>query len=83
MKATLFSEHPPEYMDIVAIADPRPANRDRTFKGSHPEVRIGLNKKLGMEKAAKIQQFESHIDLLKARRRKAQWNLTWQSLLCR
>jgi predicted dehydrogenase len=54
-------------MDIVAIADPRPANRDRTFKGSHPEVRIGLNKKLGMDKAAKIQQFESHIELLKAR----------------
>ena len=63
----LISEHPPEYMDIVAIADPRPANRERTFKGSHPEVRIGLNKKLGQAKASTIQEFESHIELLKAR----------------
>ncbi len=44
----LITDHPADYMKIVAIADPRPANLERTFKGSHPEVRIGLNKKLAM-----------------------------------
>ena len=61
----LITEHPPEYMEIVAIADPRPANIERSFKGSHPEARIGLNKKLGQAKAAEIKVFESHLDLLK------------------
>ena len=63
----LITEHPLEYMDIVAIADPRPGNRERTFKGSNPEVRIGLIKKIGQEKAATIQTFDNHLDLLKAR----------------
>jgi predicted dehydrogenase len=61
----LITEHPPEYMEIVAIADPRPANIERSFKGSHPEARIGLNKKLGQAKAAEIKVFENHLELLK------------------
>ena len=36
----LITEHPSDFMEIVAVADPRPANIERTFKGSHPEVRI-------------------------------------------
>ena len=43
----LITEHPEDYMEIVAIADLRPANQERTFKGSHPVARIGLNAKLG------------------------------------
>jgi hypothetical protein len=53
----LMTEHPMDYMELVAIADPRKANIDDTFKGTHPEARIGLIKKLGQEKAAKVQVF--------------------------
>ncbi|MDA1231551.1 MAG: Gfo/Idh/MocA family oxidoreductase, partial [Planctomycetota bacterium] len=63
----LITEHPLEYMDLVAIADPRPANIERTFKGSHPEARIGLVKKLGQSKAAAVKKYADHLELLKAR----------------
>jgi hypothetical protein len=63
----LITEHPPEYMEIVAVADPRPANIERTFKGSHPEARIGLNKKLGQAKASEIKVYKDHLELLEAR----------------
>lgn len=63
----LINEHPTDYMDIVAIADLRPANIERTFKGSHPEVRRGLDKILGKAKAGQIKSFENHKDLLKAK----------------
>lgn len=65
----LITEHPPEYMDIVAIADLRPANIDRTLKGSHPTARIGLNKKLGAKKASEIEIFHDHKSLLEAKDR--------------
>ena len=61
----LITEHPPEFMQIVAVADPRPANRERTFKGSHPTARIGLNKKLGVAAASEIKVYEDHLELLK------------------
>ncbi len=60
----LISEHPKDYMDIVAIADIRPNNLDRTFKGSHPDARIGLNAKLGKEAASKVETYSSHKELL-------------------
>jgi predicted dehydrogenase len=60
----LITEHPPEYMKIVAIADLRPANIKRTFVGSHPKARIGLNAKLGPERAAEIKVYENHKKLL-------------------
>ena len=60
----LINEHNPEYMDIVAIADLRPTNRKRTFIGSHPVARRGLNAVLGKAKASKVQVFENHRDLL-------------------
>lgn len=61
----LITEHPADFMDIVAVADPRPANIERTFKGSHPEVRIGLVKKLGQAKASEIKVYGDHEALLK------------------
>ena len=63
----LLTEHPMEYMEVVAIADPRKANIEDTFKGTHPEARIGLIKKLGQDKATTVQVFESHLELLQAR----------------
>ena len=60
----LINEHPTDYMEIVAIADMRPANRKRTFTGSHPVARRGLNAVLGEEAAAKVQVFNNHRELL-------------------
>lgn len=60
----LINEHPTEYMDIVAIADLRPANQKRTFTGSHPVARRGLNAVLGRAKADDVQVFDNHRDLL-------------------
>lgn len=60
----LINEHPTDYMDIVAIADLRPANRERTFTGSHPVARRGLNAVLGRGKASEVKVFENHRDLL-------------------
>lgn len=60
----LISEHPTDYMDIVAIADLRPANIKRTFTGSHPEARRGLNAVLGSARAAEVKTFSDHRELL-------------------
>lgn len=59
----LINEHPTDYMDIVAIADLRPANQERTFTGSHPVARRGLNAVLG-SKAQDVKVFDNHRDLL-------------------
>ena len=61
----LINEHPTDYMDIVAIADLRPANIKRTIVGSHPEARRGLNKVMGEAKASKVKKFSNHRELLK------------------
>ncbi|MEZ6055289.1 MAG: Gfo/Idh/MocA family oxidoreductase [Planctomycetaceae bacterium] len=60
----LMSQHPPEYMDIVAVADLRPSNRERALKGDGIEARMGLIKKLGPAKASEIKVFEDHKQLL-------------------
>jgi predicted dehydrogenase len=60
----LITQHPPAYMDIVAIADLRPTNRKRAFLGDGNEHRIGLIKKLGEKRAEKIQTFADHRELL-------------------
>ena len=61
----LLNEHPPEYMDIVAIADLRPTNRKRALTGDRGSVnRKGLISKLGEEKASKIKLYENHKELL-------------------
>ena len=60
----LITEHPEDYMEIVAIADLRPANIERTFKGSHPVARIGLDAKLGQDAAAKVAVYKDYKQLL-------------------
>ena len=62
----LINEHPTDYMEIVAIADLRPANQKRTFTGSHPVARRGLNAVLGRAKADDVAKnvFTNHRDLL-------------------
>ena len=61
----LINEHPTDYMKIVAIADLRAANRKRTFTGSHPEARRGLNTVLGQATAAEVKVYKNHRELLK------------------
>ncbi len=62
----LINEHPTSCMEIVAIADLRPANQERTFTGSHPVARRGLNAILGKAKAGDVAKnvFSNHRDLL-------------------
>ena len=63
----LITQHPPKYMDIVAIADLRPTNRKRAFTGDGNEHRVGLIQKLGAERAAGIREFDDHKALLAAK----------------
>ena len=63
--SVLLTQHPPEYMNIVAVADIRPSNLDRAFEGDGNEHRVGLNKKLGLQTASKIKRYSNHKDLLK------------------
>jgi predicted dehydrogenase len=60
----LLTQHPPEYMNIVAIADIRPSNRVRAFIGDGNEDRMGLAKKLGEDRASKIKVYDDHRKLL-------------------
>lgn len=60
----LLTEHPDKYMDVVAVADLRPHNLDRAFKGDANDVRIGLLRKLGAEKGGKVKAFKNHKELL-------------------
>ena len=62
--SVLLTEHPADYMDIVAIADLRPTNRQRAFTGDGNARRTGLNKKLGRSKASKITVYEDHKQLI-------------------
>lgn len=61
----LITQHPPEYMDIVAIADIRPTNRERALHGDGNEHRVGLINKLGRKKALSIDVYQDHKELLK------------------
>lgn len=60
----LMGQHPPKYMDIVAVADLRPSNLDRAFNGDGNDDRPGLIKKLGAEKAGQVKRFASHKEML-------------------
>jgi hypothetical protein len=62
--SVLLTQHPPEYFDIVAIADLRPSNQKRAFVGDNNEHRVGLNKKLGHATASKIKVYDNHEQLL-------------------
>jgi predicted dehydrogenase len=60
----LLTQHPPEYMNIVAIADIRPSNRVRAMVGDGNEDRMGLIRKLGEKTASQIKVFNDHRELL-------------------
>ena len=62
--SVLLTQHPPEYLDIVAIADLRPSNRERAFEGDGNEHRVGLYEKLGKAACKDIKVYENHKDLL-------------------
>lgn len=64
--SVLLTQHPPAYMDIVAVADLREKNRDRAFHGDGDEHRVGLVKKLGRDAASSIKRYRDHRELLKA-----------------
>ncbi len=60
----LITQHPKDYMEIVAIADLRPSNLKRAMKGDGNQHRVGLVNRLGEETAGKIQQFPDHKAML-------------------
>lgn len=62
--SVLLTQHPPDYMDIVAISDLRPSNRKRAFDGDGNEHRVGLRQKLGEAKCRKIKVYNNHRELL-------------------
>ncbi len=62
--SVLLTQHPPEYMDIVACADLRPKNQVRALNGDGNEVRWGLIRKLGRESALKVKIYKDHKELL-------------------
>ena len=62
--SVLLTQHPPQYMEIVAIADLRAKNRVRAFQGDGDEIRWGLNRKLGAATAKNIKTFRDHKEML-------------------
>src|SRR5579863_2158939 len=63
--SVLLTQHPPEYMDVAALADLRKSNLKRALYGDGNEHRIGLIKKLGHKQATSIKQYADHRELLK------------------
>jgi predicted dehydrogenase len=64
--SVLLTQHPPEYMDIVAVADLRESNRLRALHGDGNDNRMGLIRKLGREQAMKVKLYRDHKELLAA-----------------
>jgi predicted dehydrogenase len=63
--SVLINEHPPDFMDIVAVADLRPSNIDMAkFGRAGDDGRVGLITKLGEEKAKNIRYYKNHRELL-------------------
>ena len=62
--SVLLSQHPPAYMDIVAVADLRAKNRIRALQGDGDDIRIGLIRKLGASAASKVKLYRDHHELL-------------------
>lgn len=63
----LLTEHPTQYMDVVAVADLRPSSKRKTMQGEGNDARIGLVKKLGADRAARVRQFDDHLSLIAAK----------------
>jgi predicted dehydrogenase len=64
--SVLLTQHPKDYMEIVAIADLRNRNRVRALNGDGDEIRQGLIRKLGAPTAAKVKTYADHKELLNA-----------------
>ena len=62
--SVLLTQHPPEYLEVVAIADLRPSNRERAFEGDGNEHRVGLYEKLGKGACDRIKVYRNHRELL-------------------
>ena len=62
--SVLLTQHPPEYMDIVAVADLRAKNRVRALNGDGDDIRWGLIRKLGHKDAMKVKTYADHKELL-------------------
>ncbi len=62
--SVLLTQHPPDYMEIVGLADLRPTNRKRALYGDGNDDRVGLIKKLGHATATNIKQYKDHRELL-------------------
>ena len=62
--SVLLTQHPPEYMEIVAICDIRPTNLRRSLEGDGNDDRVGLIRKLGEKTATAITQYDDHRKLL-------------------
>jgi predicted dehydrogenase len=60
----LLTQHPRDYMEVVAIADIRPTNVRRALHGDGNEHRQGLIKILGEEAASKVRVYRDHKELL-------------------
>jgi predicted dehydrogenase len=60
----LLNEHPPEFMEVVAVADIRPTNRRRALHGDGNEHRQGLIKKIGPDAASRVKVYNDHKELL-------------------
>jgi len=60
----LVGEHNPNYLEIVAVADIRPSNLDRIFKGEGRAPRWGLEYKYGSDARLVIDQYEDYKKLL-------------------
>ncbi len=63
----LLTQHPPKFMDVVAVADLRPSNQKRAIHGDGNDARIGLIRKVGQDKAGEVKIFGSHKELLAAK----------------
>ncbi|HLJ95352.1 MAG TPA: Gfo/Idh/MocA family oxidoreductase [Gemmataceae bacterium] len=60
----LVGEHNPDYLEFVAVADIRPSNLKRIFKGENaPSPRKGFDRKYG-NKAANIKKYDDYKKLL-------------------
>jgi predicted dehydrogenase len=61
----LVGEHNPDYLQFVAVADLRPSNRERIFKGEEPpSPRQGFERKYGKQARQQIQVYDDYKKLL-------------------
>jgi predicted dehydrogenase len=60
----LIGEHNPEFLEIVAVCDIRPTNRDRIFKGEPSGYRKGLERIYGKNIRGKIKEFTDYRQIL-------------------